>query len=96
MRIRNTDLRARVKGNLTLDFDEIKLTSYAGLELFDRYLRTIRFNDRIRTAFRGASLGGDFGIVAMVRLLIGLLVVGGRQPSRRHDEREHHEAGAVR
>jgi len=79
MRRRKTDLRAHVKGNLALDFDEIKLTSYAGLELFDRYLRTMRFNDRIRTAFRGAGLVGDFGIVAMVRLLIGLLVVGGRR-----------------
>ena len=79
MRIRKTDLRARVKGNLALEFDEVKLTSYAGVELFDRYLRTMRFNDRIRTAFRGAGLGGDFGIVAMVRLLMGLLVVGGRR-----------------
>lgn len=79
MRIRNTDLRSRVKGNLTLEFDDIKLTSYAGLELFDRYLRTSGFNDRIRTAFRGAFLSGDFGVVAMVRLLIGLLVVGGRR-----------------
>ena len=51
MRIRKTDLRARVKGNLALDFDEVKLTSYAGLELFDRYLRTTHLNDRIRTAF---------------------------------------------
>ncbi len=79
MRTRKTDLRARVKGNLSLKFDESKLTSYAGLELFDRYLRTNGLNDRIRTAFQGASLGGDFGIVAMVRLLIGLLVVGGRR-----------------
>jgi hypothetical protein len=79
MRIRKTDLRARVKGNLALDFDEVKLTSYAGVELFDRYLRTMRFNDRIRTAFQGAGLGGDFGIVAMVRLLVALLVVGGRR-----------------
>ena len=29
--------------------------------------------------FRGARLSGDFGVVAMVRLLIGLLVVGGRR-----------------
>jgi hypothetical protein len=72
-------LRSRVKGNLTLEFDDIKLTSYAGLELLDRYLRTSGFNDRIRTAFRGAFLSGDFGVVAMVRLLIGLLVVGGRR-----------------
>ena len=76
MRIRNTDLQARVKGNLALDFDDIQLTSYAGLELFNRYLRTSDFNDRIRTAFRDVHLRGDFGVVAMVRLLIGLLVVG--------------------
>lgn len=62
-----------------LDFGAVNLTSYAGLELFHRYLRTMRFNDLIRTAFRGARLGGDFGVVAMVRLLVGLLVVGGRR-----------------
>lgn len=79
MRIRNTDLQARVKGDLALDFGEANLTSYAGLELFNRYLRSMRLNDRIRLAFRGMRLGGDFGVVAMVRLLIGLLVVGGRR-----------------
>jgi hypothetical protein len=79
MRIRNTELQARVNGNLALEFGEIQLTSYAGLELFNRYLRTMRFNDRIRSAFRGARLSGDFGVIAMVRLLIGLLVVGGRR-----------------
>jgi len=79
VRIRKTDLGARVKGNLALEFGDVKLTSYAGVELFDRYLRKMCFNDRIRTAFQGAGLGGDFGIVAMVRLLIGLLVVGGRR-----------------
>lgn len=79
MRRRNTDLHARVNGDLTLEFEEVHLTSYAGLELFQRYLRRMRFNTMIRTAFRGAPLGGDFGIVAMVRLLIGLLVVGGRR-----------------
>jgi hypothetical protein len=75
----NTELHTRVNGNLALEFGAISLTSYAGLELFNRYLRTMRFNDAIRTAFRGARLGGDFGVVAMVRLLIGLLVVGGRR-----------------
>jgi hypothetical protein len=79
VRIRKPDLNARVKGNLPLDFGEVNLTSYAGLELFNRYLRSMRLNDRIRLSFRGMRLGGDFGIVPMVRLLIGLLVVGGRR-----------------
>ena len=79
MRRRNTDLHARVNCDLALEFDAVHLTSYAGLELFQRYLRGMGFNKMIRIAFRGAHLGGDFGIVAMVRLLIGLLVVGGRR-----------------
>lgn len=79
MRRRNTELHARVNGNLTFEFTEAKLTSYAGLELFDRYLRRIGFNDLVRAAFGKARLGGDFGVVAMVRVLIGLLVVGGRR-----------------
>ena len=51
MRQRKADLQARVNGNLPLDFGEVRLTSYAGLELFDRYLRTLGFNAMVRTAF---------------------------------------------
>lgn len=79
MRRRKPDLPARVNGNLALRFGEVKLTSYAGLELFNRYLRTKGFNHLIRHACRGARWRGDFGVVAMVRLLVGLLVVGGRR-----------------
>jgi hypothetical protein len=74
-----TDLPARVNGNLHLDFGDITLTSYAGLELFGRYLRQTGFNDVIRQCCASAPLGGDFGIVAMVRLFLALLVVGGRR-----------------
>jgi hypothetical protein len=79
VRRRKLDLPARVNGDLPLQFDDVQLTSYAGLELFQRYLRRIRFNGMIRTAFGGVPLVGDFGVVAMVRLLIGLLLVGGRR-----------------
>lgn len=74
VRRRNTELHARVNGNLALEFTEAKLTSYAGLELFDRYLRRIGFSDLVRTGSGQARLGGDFGVVAMMRVLIGLLV----------------------
>jgi hypothetical protein len=79
VRRRNTDLHARVNGNLALEFGDGQLTSYAGLELFNRYLRSMRFNALIRGAFSGAAMGGDYGVIAMVRVLIGLLVVGGRR-----------------
>ncbi|MGH8650687.1 MAG: transposase, partial [Gammaproteobacteria bacterium] len=62
-----------------MEFTETRLTSYAGLELLDRYLRGIEFSDLVRTAFGKVRLGGDFGVIAMVRALIGLLVVGGRR-----------------
>jgi hypothetical protein len=75
----NTDLHSRVNGNLTLDFGEVKLTSYGGLELFQRYLRRMDFSAMIRRSFEGCPLGGDFGVAAMFRLLVGLLVVGGRR-----------------
>lgn len=79
MRRRKTDLIARVNGNLELEFGDVALTSYAGLELFGRYLRTMQFSKLVREAFAGAAAWTDFGVVAMVRLLIGLVVIGGRR-----------------
>jgi hypothetical protein len=52
---------------------------YAGLELFGLYLRQMRFNALVRKGFRGSARWGDYGVVAMVRVLVGLLVVGGRR-----------------
>ena len=79
MRRRKTDLIARVNGNLQLEFGNIALTSYAGLELFGRHLRAMRFNKLIRETFAGTAGWTDFGVVAMVRLLMGLIIVGGRR-----------------
>jgi Transposase DDE domain group 1 len=79
MRQRKLDLRARVNGDLQLEFDDIALTSYAGLELFARYLRHTRFNTMVREAFAGTTRWGDYGVVAMIRLLLGLLIIGGRR-----------------
>jgi hypothetical protein len=72
-------LPARVNGDLPLEFSDVALTSYAGLELFGRYLRRTGFNALVREVFRGNAGWGDYGVVAMVRLLVGLLVVGGRR-----------------
>jgi hypothetical protein len=79
VRRRRTDLRARVNGDLQLEFADVALTSYAGLELFARYLRRTDFNGVVRRAFADTPGWGDFGAVAMVRLVIGLLLVGGRR-----------------
>jgi hypothetical protein len=79
VRQRKLDLLGRINGDLPLEFGEVALTSYAGLELFARYLRLTRFNTLVREAFAGTTTRGDYGIVAMVRLLLGLLIVGGRR-----------------
>lgn len=49
------------------------------MELFDRYLRQMGFSELVRATFAEVHLGGDLGVIAMVRVLIGLLVVGGRR-----------------
>ena len=79
VRRRKADLAARVNGNLPLEFDDVALTSYAGLELFARYLRRIDFKRVVRHAFADLPAWGDFGVVAMVRVVVGLVVVGGRR-----------------
>jgi hypothetical protein len=79
VRRRRTDLPARVNSDLTLEFADVALTSYAGLELFGNYLRASGFNGTVRAAFAGDGRWSDFGAVPLVRLIIGLVVVGGRR-----------------
>ena len=79
MRRRKADLSRRVNRELRVEFSESGLTSYAGLELLIRYLRGIDLNQLIRQHLPAAGLAGDFGATAMVRVLLGLLIVGGRR-----------------
>jgi len=79
VRRKKTDLAARVNGNLSLELADVSLTSSAGLQLFARYLRHVGFNRQVRRAWADAPQNGDFGIVSMVRLVVGLVIVGGRR-----------------
>ena len=79
MRRRKADLHGRVNGDLAVEFTASGLTSYAGLELLLRYLRATRLNALLRQQLAGPRLRGDFGAVAMVRVVLGLVVAGGRR-----------------
>jgi len=79
MRRRKAVLGARVNGDLHVEFTESGLTSYAGLELFGRYLRRFDLNARVRRHLDPLGLRGDFRSAALMRVMIGLLVVGGRR-----------------
>jgi hypothetical protein len=69
----------RVNRNLAIEFTEEGLTSYDGLELLIRYLHGCGFNGQLRRHLGGVVSGGDFGTVALCRVSLGLLVVGGRR-----------------
>ncbi len=51
-------MRARVNGDLQLEFGDVALTSYAGLELFARYLRRTGFNTMGLRVRRGGAITG--------------------------------------
>jgi len=77
MRLSRSRIRARVKNDLPVVFSDEKISAHGGLELFRRFLVAIDLPGRVRRAFRGSPLDGDYGAVRMMMLLIGLLVIGG-------------------
>jgi Transposase DDE domain group 1 len=79
MRLKVTGLRRVVKRNLGIEFGREQLTSYGGLELMRQYFEIISLNRRIRQGFREHNLGGDYGCVHLVVLVVGLLMVGARR-----------------
>lgn len=79
MRQRKANLRRRVNRNLDVAFSETGLTSYAGLELLMRYLGLLGFNGLLRKHLGTSDLRSDYGMPGMVRILIGMLIVGGRR-----------------
>jgi hypothetical protein len=78
VRHRKADLHASVKRDLRFEFTETRLTSYAGLELFRSYLGRSRLNALLRSHL-DPQLSRDFRAVALVRLVVALLIVGGRR-----------------
>jgi len=79
MRLRVVGLGRVVKRDLSIEFGREQLTSYGGLELVRRYFQLINLNHRIRQGFREHDLGGDYGCIHLVLLVIGLLMVGARR-----------------
>ena len=79
MRGKKTELRTRVNQNLSAEFTESGLTSFAGLELLGRYLRDVDFNGLLRRKLGSVWSGGDYGVVGMCRLIVSLVILGGRR-----------------
>jgi hypothetical protein len=79
MRLTVARLRRVVKADLPIEFVPQQLTSYGGLELLRRYFLLLGLHRRIRQAFSGYGLGGDYGAGRLITLMIGLFVVGARR-----------------
>jgi len=81
MRLGKRSCRVRVNRDLRIEFGEQRLTSYSGLELLDRFLRGLDLDGRLRRAFAKLWIEGDYSLLSMTRLLLGLLWIGGRRLS---------------
>jgi hypothetical protein len=64
---------------LGFEFGDEKLTSYAGLELFQGFLRKIPLVRHLREMERRVGFGGDIRFSSMVLLFLGMLAVGARR-----------------
>lgn len=78
MRWRKADLKRRVNGNLELRFGRDGLTSYAGLELLRRHFVQTGLPGLLRRELGGRLPRNDFGVGAMVLVVLALIVSGGR------------------
>lgn len=76
MRLSRSEIRARVKSDLSITFSDEQITAHGGLELFRRYLVAIDLPARLRRALGDQ---GDYGAVRLVLTVIGLLLAGGRR-----------------
>ena len=81
MRLSKSELQAPVKGDLPFTFSNEQISVHGGLELFRRYFQHIDLAGRLRKALQGLGVGGDYGAVAMLVSLIGLLLIGGSSRS---------------
>jgi hypothetical protein len=79
MRLSKAGFPVRVNSDLRLRFEAKGLTSFAGLELIRRYFKSIDLAGRIRRHLGSVGVEGDYGVVAMVLLVLGLLICGGRR-----------------
>lgn len=79
MRLRRSNLKARVNANLALRYDAKGLTSFAGLELIRWYFNRLGVGSWIREHLIPLFRSNDFSAVSMVMLVLTLLISGGRR-----------------
>lgn len=79
MRLRSSDIRTRVNADLSFRYQREGLSSFAGIELLRRYFKAIRLTVLLRSRLDGIFGRRAYSASAMVLLLLGLIVSGGRR-----------------
>jgi Transposase DDE domain group 1 len=79
VRLRNSEIHDRINGNLKIEFTDQKLTSFSGLELFNRYFRATGLRKQIKMAFRHCGIGGDYKVSELILTFISLWLAGGNR-----------------
>lgn len=79
MRLRNHEIHDRINGNLEIEFTDDKLTSFSGLELFNRYFRAIGIRKTICSFFKTAGIDGDYKVSEMILTFTTLWLSGGNR-----------------
>ena len=78
VRLRKTDFKQRIDGQLTLRYEASGLTSFAGLELIGPFFRSLDLKGALHGA-QEALPRSDFGSVPMVLLVLTMLITGARR-----------------
>lgn len=76
MRLSKDQLRARVKGDLPIEFSDEQISAHGGLEVLGRYVRAVDLPRRLHQAL-SRHLCSDYGVWRLVFAVLALIVVGG-------------------
>lgn len=76
MRLRKSEIGLKVNNNLSIKFINQDLTSYAGLELLNRFFRHIKLNSRIKNVMKQFKIKGDYPGYKLIMLLICIIILG--------------------
>ena len=79
MRLGKRSFRAQIKSQIHLEFGDDRISSYAGLEIFRRYLLNIGFVRRLRHCDAEKGWRGDLRFASVVMLVVGAVLVGARR-----------------
>jgi hypothetical protein len=79
VRLSRADFHSACKSFFKIEFASQDITAFGGLELIRRYFRLIELGRTVRSVFARYDLGGDYRAIDMMRVIVVLILVGGRR-----------------